>query len=272
VLIDGLIASAAPDALTPHAERLRLVVLVHMPLERSREHAVLSAAAAIIATSDWTRQQLLELYDLPPERVHVARPGVEPADLAPGSAAGGALLCVAAVTYGKGHDLLLDALEEISSLPWRCACVGRLDIDTTFVAQLRAGILKRGLGDRLRLTGPRTRAELGRAYAAADLLVLPSRAETYGMVITEALARGLPVVAADVGGVREALGGAGDYRPGILVPADHAPALAAALRSWLVYAGLREQLRHAARERRETLTSWSRTAATIAGVLDGEAR
>ncbi len=116
--------------------------------------------------------------------------------------------------------------------------------------------------------GPRTGADLDRSYAAADLLVLASRAETYGMVVTEALARGLPVVAADVGGVTEALGhGADGTRPGLLVPPEDPAALGAALRAWLGDAELRGRLRRAARERRESLPGWSTTASVIAGVL-----
>ena len=103
--------------------------------------------------------------------------------------------------------------------------------------------------------GPRTGAELDRGYAAADLLVLASRAETYGMVVTEALARGLPVIAADVGGLTEALGhGADGIRPGLLVPPEDPVALGAALRAWLGDAELRRRLRRAARGRRESLS------------------
>src|SRR4029079_8748750 len=108
-----------------------------------------------------------------------------------------------------------------------------------------------GLGDRVLFRGPFTGDELDRSYAAADLLVLASRAETYGMVVTEALARGLPVVAADVGGLTEALGhGADGLRQGLLVPPVDSAALGAALRAWLGDADLRGRLRRAARERR----------------------
>ena len=284
VLLDGLVASTAPEVLVAQARRLRLVVLVHMPLghrpadgraddARMRERAVLSVAAAVITTSAWSRQRLLELYSLPADRVHVAEPAVDAADLATGTTAGGALLCVAAVTPDKGHDVLLDALATVTDLSWRCVCVGRLDRAPAFVEDLRRRSLDGGLGDRVCFAGPRSGADLDRAYAAADLLVLASRGEAYGMVVIEALARGLPVVAADVGGLTEALGhGADGIRPGLLVPPDDPAALGAALRAWLGDAELRGRLRRAACERRESLSGWSTTTSVIAGVLAGVSR
>ena len=154
VLLDGLIASPAPEALVPEARRLRQVALVHMPLGhrparhevaavRAREHAVLGAAAAVVTTSAWTRRRLEELYALPAERVHVAEPGVDAAGLAPGTEAGDALLCVAAVTPDKGHDVLLEALTTTTDLSWRCACVGSLARNPAFAAGLRRAARER---------------------------------------------------------------------------------------------------------------------------------
>jgi glycosyltransferase involved in cell wall biosynthesis len=284
VLLDGLVASPAADVLVPHARRLRLVVLVHMPFGhrpppddggevRTRERAVLSAAAVLVTTSGWTRHRLLELYALPADRIHVAEPGVDAAELATGTAAGGALLCVAAVTVDKGHDVLLDALARISDLPWHCVCVGSLERDRAFVEDIRGRVRQYALDDRIEFPGARIGADLDRSYAAADVVVLASRAETYGMVVTEALARGLPVVAAEVGGLTEALGqGADGIRPGLLVPANDPEAFGAALRIWLGDAVMRGRLRRAARERRASLSGWSSTASTVAGALAGAAR
>ncbi len=205
--------------------------------------------------------------------MHVAEPAVDAADLATGTAAGGALLCVAAVTSDKGHDVLLDALATTIDLPWQCVCVGSLERDPAYVADLRRRSLDGGLGDRVCFSGARTGADLDRSYAAADLLVLASRAETYGMVVAEALARGLPVVAADVGGLTEALGhGAGGLRPGLLVPPGDPAAFGSALRAWLGDAELRGRLRRAARERRESLSRWSTTTSVVADVLAGASR
>ncbi|HEY4094003.1 MAG TPA: glycosyltransferase family 4 protein [Baekduia sp.] len=284
VLLDGLVACAAAEVLVPEAGRLRQVVLVHMPLGhrppegsgevvRAGERDVLAAAVAVVATSAWTRRRLGELYGLPAERVHVAEPGVDEAELAPGSVAGNALLCVAAVTPDKGHDVLLDGLATAMDLRWRCACVGSLARDADFADGVRRRVRAGGMGDRVRFPGPRTGRELDGAYAAADLLVLASHAETYGMVVTEALARGLPVLATEVGGVTEALGhGADGTRPGLLVTPGDPAALGAALRAWLIDAELRGRLRRAARQRRAALGRWPATTATVAGVLAGAGR
>jgi glycosyltransferase involved in cell wall biosynthesis len=280
VLLDGLVASTAPDVLVPQARRLRLVALVHMPLgqgtdddARTREGAVLSAARSVVTTSAWARRALMELYSLPGDRVHVAEPGTDAAGLAPGTATAGALLSVAAVIPGKGHDLLLDALTMLAGHRWRCLCVGSVEREPAFAEDLRRRVLDGGLDGRVRFSGPQTGADLANSYGASDLLVLPSRGETYGMVVTEALARGLPVVAAEVGGVPEALGrGADGTRPGLLFPPDDPAALRDALRAWLEDADLRRRLRRAARERRASLSRWSTTTSVVADVLVGAAR
>ena len=279
VLLDGLVAAAAPRVLVPRASRLRPVVLVHMPLgvaggagERDGERRVLGCAAAVLATSGWTREWLVERYALESARVRVAHPGVDPADLAAGGADGGALLCVAAVTPHKGQDVLLAALARVRDLSWRCACVGSLSRDPCYVARLRRQAGGDGIGGRVDFAGTRTGADLDAAYRAADLLVLASRAETYGMVVTEALARGLPVLATAVGGLPEALGRApGGARPGMLVPPDDPVALAGALRRWLTDGTLRRRLRGAARMRRAELPGWAATAEAVDRVLSGVA-
>ena len=163
VLIDGLVASPAPEVLASETGRLRLVVLVHMPLgqdttdggAREREGTVLSAAASVVTTSAWARRALLELYSLPSDRVHVAEPGVDPAELAPGTASAGALLSVAAVIPGKGHDVLLDALAPLTGCRWHCHCVGS--------ARTRPGLRGTAAPPRPRRQDGRPRALLGPA-------------------------------------------------------------------------------------------------------------
>lgn len=279
VLVDGLLASGADGVVVPAAARLHLVVLLHMPLgDREdgelddaglRESRVLAAASGVVVTSDWVRRRLADLYGPVPNRVHVAAPGVDPGDLAEGSKPGGVLLCVAAVVPAKGHDLLLGALARLADLSWRCICVGALDLDPAHVGSLQEQAGSSSIEERVHFAGVMGREELARTFVGADLLVLASRAETYGMVVTEALAHGLPVVATDVGGIGEALGDAGEPA-GILVPPGDEAALAGALRSWLEDPCLRERLRGAARERRPRLSGWDTTARSVAAALTHE--
>ncbi|MGA5898439.1 glycosyltransferase family 4 protein [Streptomyces venetus] len=281
VLLDGLVACGVPEIVVPEAERLRMAVLVHLPLGDetgldpvvaaeldARERAVLRAVPAVIATSDWAVRRLVSHHGLPPERVHVAAPGADIAPLAPGTDGVSRLLCVAAVTPRKGQHRLVEALATVTDLPWSCVCVGGLTQDPEYVAHLRSLISKHGLKDRLELAGPQSGAALDASYAKADLMVLTSYAETYGMAVTEALARGIPVMATDVGGLPEAVGRAPDGgMPGILVPPENSAAIAAELRGWFGEADVRRRLKAAARSRRAALDGWATTAQSLAGVL-----
>ena len=281
VLVDGLIAGGVPDLLEPYGDRLRLIVLVHLPLADetglspadaaaldARERRSVHAAAAVIATSEAAARRLVERHGLDPGRVHVATPGVDPAPLAEPSPGGGRLLCVAAVTPRKGQDVLVEALARCADLDWTCDCVGALKAPD-FAAALARDAGAGPDGRRVRFVGARAGAALDGSYATADLLVLPSRAETYGMVVTEALARGIPVLASAVSGVREALGaGPGRALPGALLPPGDAGALAAAIRRWLTDAPWRADLREAARARRDSLRAWADTVRAVSAVLD----
>ncbi|MFF3348473.1 glycosyltransferase family 4 protein [Streptomyces sp. NPDC002779] len=281
VLLDGLVACGVPEVVVPEAERLRIAVLVHLPLGDetglpaevaaeldARERTVLRAVPAVIATSDWAVRRLVSHHGLAPDRVHVAAPGADIAPLASGTDGVSRLLCVAAVTPRKGQHRLVEALAAVTDLPWSCVCVGGLGQDPEYVAGLRALIREHGLQDRLVLAGPQAGAELDASYAAADLMVLTSYAETYGMAVTEALARGIPVLATDVGGLPEAVGRAPDGGvPGILVPPEDPAALAAELRGWFGEADVRRRLKAAARGRRAALDGWATTARSLAAVL-----
>jgi glycosyltransferase involved in cell wall biosynthesis len=283
VLLDGLVACGVPDVVVPQARRLRVVVLVHLPLGDengldpavaaaldARERETLHAASAVVATSPWAACRLIEHHGIAASRVHAVPPGTDPAPLAPGTDGRSRLLCVASVTPRKGQDLLAEALAGVADLPWSCECVGPLGRNPGYVERVRALIEQRGLAGRMILAGPRTGHELETAYAMADLVVLPSRAETFGMVVTEALARGIPVLATAVGALPETLGQAPDGSvPGILAPAGDTQALAAALRAYLTGSGLRGRLRQSARQCRIALTGWDSAGARLADVLAG---
>jgi glycosyltransferase involved in cell wall biosynthesis len=277
-LIDGLIASPTAAQLLRHAGRIRMTVLLHMPLATAldtrpdasalrSERVVLRAATGVVVTSEWTRQQVLTRYEVAACRVHVARPGVDRV-ASPARPVRGHLICVGALGRHKGQDLLVEALAELGDLDWHCMLAGPLDRDPDFVDQLQTRITRLRYGHRVRLTGVLTAAELSRAYTTADLLVAPSRSETYGMAVTEALAHGLPVIAAAVGGLPEALGSTADgTRPGQLIPSGDPAALAAAIGDWLGDERYRHRLRAAARNRRSNLRGWEQTTQEIANAL-----
>ncbi|SFC44415.1 Glycosyl transferases group 1 [Nocardioides terrae] len=253
VLVDGLLASASPDVVIPAAARVALGVLVHLPLGvetpavRAAERAVMRSARSVVVTSSWTGDWLGRQYGL--ADVHVAPPGVDPAPVAAGTPSGRALLSVGRASHTKGYDVLADALATLTDLPWTCTWVGPHD-------DLPPGPIA--------LTGPLPPAAVAERYHATDLLVLPSRTESYGMVLAEALARGVPVLASDVGGVREAIGSG---LPGLLVPPGDPGTLAGALRRWLTDASLRRDLRSRALARRDTLDGWDVTASRIEAAL-----
>ncbi|WEH14313.1 glycosyltransferase family 4 protein [Streptomyces sp. VNUA24] len=281
VLLDGLVACGVPEIVLPEAERLCLAVLVHLPLGDetglepevaadldAKERATLRGVSAVIATSEWAVRRLVSHHGLAPERVHVAAPGADIAPLASGTDGVSRLLCVAAVTPRKGQHRLVEALATVTELRWSCVLVGSLDQEPEYVDHLRTLIAKFGLEDRFHLAGPQAGAELDASYAAADLMVLTSYAETYGMAVTEALARGIPVLASDVGGLPEAVGRAPDGGvPGILVPPENPAAIAAELRGWFGEADVRRRLKAAARGRRAALDGWATTARSLAHVL-----
>jgi glycosyltransferase involved in cell wall biosynthesis len=263
VLVDGLLASQSAEVLAPVAERLRLVVVVHLPRGGLGEASALALARVVVTTSEWTRSAVAAWAG----RVVVATPGTDPAPLASGTLAGDRLLYVGAVTPVKGADLLLSALGRLGDRHWSCHVAGPLDRDRRFVAELRDAAGREPLAGRVTFLGALDRCALDELYAVSDLLVVPSRAESYGMAVTEALARGIPVVAADVGGVREALGVAKDEIPGLLVPAGDADGLADALGQWLADATLRARLRATAALRRGGLAGWSATADAVEQAL-----
>ncbi|WP_197536482.1 glycosyltransferase family 4 protein [Microlunatus phosphovorus] len=279
LLVDGLIASAAPDELRRCSVLgIRLIVLVHLPLGvaappesavATRERAVLAGADVLIATSRWTGRWLVDHYRLPSERVHVAEPGVASAGLTWPTAAGGRLLCVGALAPHKGQDLLVSALARLGEFDWRCGLVGP-EAEPAYGRSVRDLITSSGLTERVELTGPLAPAELMARYAETDLVVVPSRIETYGMVVCEAHARGIPVIATLAGGLPDTLGLAGDGSgPGLLIPVGDPESLADALRRWLTDETLRSRLRDAAAARRQMLPAWSSTVEHIDVILSG---
>ncbi|TVP55229.1 MAG: glycosyltransferase [Gemmatimonadales bacterium] len=285
VLLDGLAMGALPEPIAAHAGRLLLVSLVHHPLHletglsdeerarlRAREVEALARCRGAVVTSALTAQQVAEL-GVPRARIRVAPPGTDPAPLARGPAAGAEVefLCVASVVPRKGHDVLVEALAELREMNsdssrrrrrWRCRCVGSLHRSPDFARRVRALIEAHGLSDRVELTGECSDEELRAHYDRASVFVLASHHEGFGMVLTEALARGLPVVATTGGAIPDTV----PKGAGLLVPPGDAPALARALRAFLS-PEVRERAAAEARSAARTLPDWERATETLEGAL-----
>jgi glycosyltransferase involved in cell wall biosynthesis len=224
----------------------------------------LAAASGVICSSSFAAADLKELYGL--EGVHVALPGTRPADISAGSRPPH-IVCVAALLPNKSQLLLVEALARLGGRPWTAALVGSPDADPDYAAQLRAAVAKHGLEERIRLTGELQGAALEEQWHAADLSILVSAYESFGMAVPESLAHGVPVIVRRGTGAEEALG---EFGAGAAVDLDGGPAaLSELLARWLEEPELAAQWRSAALAQRETLPTWTVTAETVLAVIRG---
>lgn len=266
VVIDGLAMGAIPALLRPHAERLRLVALIHHALADETglspqqqaalfdsEREALGLAKRVVTTSRHTAKRLAG-FDVESERIAVVIPGAVPAPLAEGSDGPGLqLLSVGGLIPRKGHALLIEALGHLTDRPWHLVCVGTTSRDPDAAAQVREVIRQHALEQRVDLVGELAPSELEAQYNRADLFVLASYHEGYGMVFSEAIARGLPIVATSGGAVPEAV----PPEAAFLVPPGDARGLAEALASVMDDNGLRKRLAAGARRARGKLPRWA---------------
>ena len=279
LLVDGLALPAFLPALPRLRTDARLVGLIHHPLADetgvdaasrrtldAAERAALGHAARVIVTSDTTAAAVVAM-GVPAERIGTVRPGV---DAVPRASTGRSpadtqrldLLCVATITPRKGHALLVEALAGLQELPWRLTCIGSDARDPATAAALRDLIARHGLEERIALSGERPAAEMSAAYAAADLFVLPSFHEGFGMAFAEALTQGLPVVGTTAGAIPETV----PADAGILVPPGDVEALREALRRLLTDPALLTGLRQGAARAR--FPSWDDAARAFARQLE----
>lgn len=274
-LVDGIVAGNAPQEILAATEAgSRVSVLVHLPLADepglpadvgrtylARERRTLAVARAVICPSRYAADRLALRYDRPD--AVVARPGTPPAAIATGRTPP-RLLCLGAVTPTKNQLGFVGALHQVSGLPWTARIVGSLAAAPDYAAEVARAAGP--LGDRMLITGTVVGPALDEIWSATDLLVLCSRIETYGLVVAEALARGVPALVPAGTGAVEALGEVGGLTPGTAVlPYE----LALVLGDWLTSPGLRAAWRRLALARRGTLPSWRAAAESVrAATLD----
>jgi glycosyltransferase involved in cell wall biosynthesis len=275
IVVDGLALGALPDVVSKLANPL--LALVHHPLAlewglsleqagilRHSERRALVCARSVVVTSPATARIVASDYGVPMDRITVARPGNDPVPSAQGSGGVLHLLSVGAVVPRKGFDVLLAALVRLTDLEWRLTIAGDLTRDPVTAARLQADIVRHGLTSRVAMPGAVSSEQLAALYGSADLFVLASRFEGYGMAYAEALAHGLPVIGTRAGAIPDTV----PHEAGLLVDAGDAAALADALHRAIIDPGLRRRLSEAARFAARQLPTWPQSAAIFAEALE----
>jgi glycosyltransferase involved in cell wall biosynthesis len=277
LVIDGLAYGAMPVDLIQRLGR-QVFALVHHPLCLERglstdrcamlkasETAALALALHVIATSATTARILRSDFAVPEERMTVAEPGTDPAPRAIGSSSSGPvqLLAAGSIIPRKGYDVLVCALDRLPPSRWELTIAGATDRSPETANTLRAQIRRSQGASQIRLAGALNQNALAELYARSDLFVMSSYYEGYGMVLTEALARGLAIVTTTCGAAAERL----PTGAALKVPPGDVGLLANALRKAIEDAPLRKSLADEAWAAAETLPRWENTARTIATVL-----
>ena len=279
MLIDGLAYgafSAATLASIPH----RIVALVHHPLAfetgigpdraavlLASETAALARADSVVVTSAMTGAFLQANLAVPAAKITVAEPGTDEAPRATGTGSPLQLLAVGSVVPRKGYTVLIEALRGLVTPEWHLTIAGAAR-DPQELLQVEAAIAAAGLVDRISIAGAVDDATLASLYNKTDLFVMPSLFEGYGMVLAEAMARGLPIICTTGGAAAETV----PDGAGIKVPPADARVFAEALTRVMGGAQLRQALADASWAAGQKLPRWTDTARIIANVIKDVAR
>lgn len=273
IILDGLVFGAIdPDGLAQ--VQAPVIAMIHHPLGletglpdaraaflRQNEAAALRHTAHVIVPSPETARVLRDDFRADPARITVAPPGFDRPIVSPAPADPPLILSVGLLAPRKGHDVLLQALALVTDLPWRAEIVGKTH-DRTYATALCAQKLALGLSDRVTFAGEIGAEDLTARFNAASVFALATRYEGYGMVLSEAMFFGIPIVTCAVGAVPATVGDAA-----VLVPPDDPKALGAALRRMLVEPDTAAHLGSLARSRSEQLPSWHDTAGIFARTI-----
>jgi glycosyltransferase involved in cell wall biosynthesis len=283
LFIDGLAYGAMGFDLVNRI-RQPIVALCHHPLAlesglsearqaqlKLSERNALARARHVVVTSRMTARILAEDFGVNADSILVAEPGTDRAQRAKGSINGHngppLLLAVGSIVPRKGYDVLIRALEPLADRPWTLSIVGAAR-NEALLAALEKQIADAGLGTRIRLLGARSESELDAIFAAADVFVMPSLFEGYGMVLGEAMARGLPIVCTTGGAAAETAPNAAALK----VPPGDAAAFSTALARVLDDVSLRGAMSDAAWSAGLMLPTWDDAAKRIAAVLKAVGR
>jgi glycosyltransferase involved in cell wall biosynthesis len=278
IIVDGLAFGVMSEAANELRERNPILALVHHPLAletglapadaealKTSERKALEAARGVIVSSPSTATLLTDDYDVPPDIITVACPGTDGGETAKGSQDGIVrLLSVGSVVPRKGYDVLIEALAPLAALPWRLTIVGDRTRDEAAAAQLDADIASHRLADRIEVLGALPADRLATLYVGADLFVLASRFEGYGMAFAEALVHGLPVIGTTAGAIPDTV----PPDAGVLIEPNDVKALTRTLRMLIENPKERQWFASGARAAGDALPAWEESAALMAGAIE----
>lgn len=275
-VIDGL-ALPSFAGLGDALAALGAVGLIHHPTasetglsdaERAILHAteqrLLAHMACVIVTSNRTAEQLTTSFGVPRERIVVVMPGTDDAPRSHGSSGPHCeILSVGTLLPRKGHDVLLRALARLFDLDWRLTIVGSPDRDPVHAHGLAALVEELGITRQVRFAGELIGAPLEALWQRADIFALASHLEGYGMVIAEALKRGIPPAVTAVG-IAPVLVTA---EVGIMVRPGDKDTLSKALRRVIFSPNLRRDMAEAAWQTGRQLPTWDTQISAFADAL-----
>ncbi|RTL70588.1 MAG: glycosyltransferase family 1 protein [Hyphomicrobiales bacterium] len=280
LLIDGLAFGAMPAEFVARIAQ-PIIALVHHALyletglTHEQQHTfhmtekmALTFARRVIAVSPATAKTLIDDFGVAPAAITQASPGTDPAQRAAGSQGPLNIISVGSIVPRKAYDILVRALARVTSIDWRLTIAGARTLSEEANAALDRVIAETGLAHRIRLLGALPRSDLDSLYQHADLFVLASLYEGFGMVLTEALARGLPIVCTTGGAAADTVPDAAALK---VAPGDVA-ALAAAIEKAATDADLRRRMSDAAWSAAQGLWRWQDTARTIAEAVKNTTR
>ena len=236
--------------------------------QRPLDRFVYERCDVVVAASHALAGELIGEHGLDPGRVRVVEPGCDLPGLppAPDMRRGRriAVLCVANWLPNKGIHELLDAVRALPNDAVTVHFAGREDVDHRYTRRIRRQLADGRLARRVVAHGPVDRPTVARLYAGADVFALPTRVETYGTAVAEALRAGLPAVGWRTGNLPNLISDGVDGR---LLPAGDVAGLSTTIGRLADDEAWRSQLASAARRRGEDLPTWAEAAAAFFGAL-----
>lgn len=283
IVIDGLALGALPELAAELAKNHPVIAIIHHPLAfefglteaqkialQHSEAEALKHVSQVIANSPTTARDLIDFYGVSASMIEVILPGTErthrlkaKVPSVGSSSMGVHLLSVGSIIPRKGFDCLMAALHSLTDLPWTLSIAGDTTRNRLAHEQLLGDIDHFHFADRVRVLGAISDAELVLLYASADVFVLASRFEGYGMVFAEAMAQGLPIVATTGGAIPDTV----PPEAGVLVAPGDAVALGAALRDLILDAPRRDRLSSGALEAAARLPTWDQSVQQFAACV-----